>query len=128
MAHGVFLWNELQTRDPDEACRFYGATLGWTFDKRPRAGGDGFYIVAKSHGKAVAGIVDITSFKSDAVPPQWFSYVSVYNVDSAYATAIESGAHPLREPYDIPGIGRVAILADPTGALIGFWSPAPHNP
>ena len=31
----------------------------------------------------------------------------------------------MREPFDVPGTGRIAILKEPGGAAIGWMTPAP---
>ena len=54
--NGSFNWNELMVRDVEAAKRFYGATLGWTFEAME--GGDGpTYWIAKVGDESVAGIV-----------------------------------------------------------------------
>jgi len=55
-SHGHFYWNELLTRDPEAAKKFYGDTIGWTFEAMPMAGGHGTYWVAKQGDKPVAGL------------------------------------------------------------------------
>ena len=52
--HGNFYWNELMTRDAEKAKKFYGATIGWTFDAMPMP--DGTYWVAKMGDKPVGGL------------------------------------------------------------------------
>ena len=37
--HGHFHWNELVTRDVEKAKKFYGGTIGWTFDAMPMPDG-----------------------------------------------------------------------------------------
>ena len=56
-AHGTFLWNELNTRNPDAAKTFYAATLGWTFDGMPMP--DGTYWVIKMGDASVGGIFTV---------------------------------------------------------------------
>ena len=52
--HGNFYWNELMTRDVEKAKKFYGDTIGWTFDAMPMP--DGTYWVAKMGDKPVGGL------------------------------------------------------------------------
>jgi uncharacterized protein len=40
-SHGHFHWNELMTRNPEQAKSFYGATVGWTFEAMPMPDGTG---------------------------------------------------------------------------------------
>jgi len=124
MAHGDFLWNELMTRDVEAVCRFYGELMGWTYESKPNGDGS-VYIVAHANGKPVAGIFDISGESLAHLPPHWFSYIGVDDVDELYARALTMGATSIRPPHDVPGIGRIAYLSDPTGAAIGWWKPLP---
>lgn len=119
--HGEFAWNELLTRDPDGACRFYGELLGWTFDRK--TGEDGAYIIARQGDKMVAGIYDMSGRSDlDHLPPHWFAYIAVSDLDAAFAKALDTGAKPIRPPFDIGEYGRCALLLDTTGAAIGLWA------
>ena len=73
--NGSFYWNELMTRDAEAAKKFYGATLGWTFE--PMEGGEGpAYWVAKAGDESVAGIYSIDADDKDT-GEGWFAYVAV---------------------------------------------------
>ena len=56
-------------------------------------------------------------------PAHWFAYISVDDVDARVAKATAAGAELLRPLFDVPGVGRIAILKDPTGAAIGWITP-----
>lgn len=120
--HGHFLWNELMTRDVEAACAYYGRTLGWTFEKRKDLEAD--YTVAYLNGKAVAGLFDISPAEFAHLPPHWFAYVGVDDVDAFVTTAVEAGAKVVHAPFDVPNVGRIALLTDPTGATLGYYKPA----
>ena len=103
-AHGAFCWNELMTRDVDAAKRFYEKTIGWTFDEMPMSGGA--YSVAKADGKFVAGIMDPSAVGQPDIPPNWFAYIEVDDVEKRCRKAKEAGATIVKEPWDIPNVGR----------------------
>ncbi|MCR5879018.1 VOC family protein [Phenylobacterium sp. J367] len=65
--------------------------------------------------------------KAQGVPPNWTSYVAVDDVDAAAAKATTLGGEVQVPPTDIPGIGRFAVIADPTGAVIAIMTPAPMD-
>ena len=120
--HGTFCWNELNTRDPATARDFYAQTLGWSFETMPMAGG-GEYLVASIGGRMVGGVFDLRGLPGmDAVPPHWFSYIEVDDVDARVAAAQQAGATLLRDIFDVPGVGRIAIVRDPTGAVAGWMT------
>jgi predicted enzyme related to lactoylglutathione lyase len=120
--HGHFYWNELMTRDVEGAKAFYGTTIGWQFDGMPMAEG-GTYWVCKDGGQPVGGIFEIGRPEFAGIPPHWFAYIAVDDVDARVEQAKAAGAELLRPLFDVPGVGRIAILKDPTGAAIGWITP-----
>ncbi len=121
-SHGEFHWNELMTDEVEAAKVFYAETLGWTYDAFPM--GEMTYWVCMSNGKPVGGIMPLTGVALDGAGPHWFSHIAVDDVDARAATAKASGGEIVREPFDIPGVGRVAIILDATGAGVGMITPA----
>ena len=70
-SHGSFFWNELMARDVEQAKKFYGSTIGWTFDGMPMP--NGTYWVAKMDDEPVAGIFPMIGPDFDGVPENWLS-------------------------------------------------------
>ena len=122
--HGRFCWNELMTRNVERAKKFYADTLGWNFDGMPMPGGTGTYWVAKTGGEPVAGIFDISAPEFGPVPESWMAYIAVDDVDARVKKATASGARLMKPIFDVPGVGRIAILMEPGGAGIGWMTPA----
>lgn len=121
-AHGHFHWNELVTRDVEKAKTFYGNTVGWTFDPMP----DGTYWVAKMGDAFVGGLFPISGPQWDGVPEHWMSYVAVDDVDARVKKAQAADAKLMKPVFDIPGVGRIAILTEPGGAGVGWITPVPR--
>ncbi len=111
-AEGLFVWDELHVADTDAARRFYGDVVGWT-TTRPM----------ESYEIFNAGETQAAGLYQDADPPgaYWLAYLGVDDVDSSFARARELGAGAVIEPEDIEGIGRFAVVTDPTGAAIGLF-------
>ena len=122
--HGKFHWNELMTRDVGRAKKFYADTLGWSFKGMPMPGGTGTYWVAEAGGEPAAGIFDISSPEFGPVPESWMAYIAVDDVDARVKKATAAGARLMKPIFDIPGVGRIAILLEPGGAGIGWITPA----
>lgn len=120
--HGAFVWNELMTRDVEAAKSFYGATLGWSFDGMAMPEG-GTYWVAVANGAPAGGIMDISDPEYGALPPHWFAYIAVDDVDALVAEARRHGGQLKRPIFDVPDVGRIAIVEDPTGAVVGLMTP-----
>jgi predicted enzyme related to lactoylglutathione lyase len=119
--HGNFYWNELMTRDAEKAKKFYSKSVGWDFDAMPMP--NGTYWVAKIGDKPVGGIFPMSGAEFDGVPEQWMSYLAVDDIDARLKKATAAGAKVKREPFDIPNVGRIAILQEPGGAVIGWMTP-----
>ena len=122
--NGSFYWNELMTRDAEGAKRFYGATLGWTFEPMAaEGGGPATYWVAKVGEESVAGIYLLGSDDQDTAEG-WFAYVAVQDLSGALARAAMEGGEVVREPWDVPGVGRIAIVNDSAGNTLGWMTPS----
>jgi uncharacterized protein len=120
-SHGHFHWNELMTRDVEKAKKFYADTLGWAFEGMEMP--DGTYWIATIDGEPVAGIFDISSAEYQGVPESWMPYIAVDDIDARVRQAAQAGAKVMKEPFDVPGVGRIAMLTEP-GAGIGWMTPA----
>ncbi|WP_421696127.1 VOC family protein [Aestuariivirga sp.] len=116
---GTILWSELMTNEVQKAKDFYGKSLGVTFEQMPSPGPE--YWLAMIDGKPAWGIIDMT--RKPGGPSGWFTYMSVDDVDSLVAQAEASGAKLCTPIFDIPTVGRIAVLEDPTGAIIGWMKP-----
>ena len=122
-SHGHFHWNEFLTRHVERAKTFYGSTLGWTFDSMPTPDG-GTYWLAMQDKAPVAGMYVMTDMPPQ-VPEHWFPYIAVDDVDARVKKALVSGAKLMKPIFDVPGVGRIAVLREPGGAGIGWITPAP---
>jgi uncharacterized protein len=122
-SHGHFHWNELLTADVERAKRFYGDTIGWTFESFPMQDG-ATYWVAKIDDQPVGGIFPTNRPEFEGVPEGWMSYLAVDDVDRRTEKAVAAGAKLMRPIFDVPGVGRIAILAEPGGAGVGWITPA----
>ncbi|HXF54917.1 MAG TPA: VOC family protein [Hyphomicrobiaceae bacterium] len=121
--HGAFHWNELVTHDVERAKAFYAATLGWSFEAMPMPEG-GTYWVAKAGGRAVGGMFDTRGQGCEGASEGWLPYIAVDDVDARLAGAVAAGAQVMKAPFDVPGVGRIAILREPGGAGVGWITPA----
>ena len=121
--HGSFYWNELLTRDAERAKRFYSETIGWTFDGMPMPDG-GTYWMAMINGKPVAGLFPTNRPGFENMPEAWMSYLAVDDVDARVKKATAAGAKLMKPIFDVPKVGRIAVLTEPGGAGVGWMTPA----
>ena len=118
--HGTVVWSELMTRDVQAAKDHYAATCGWHYELMKMDGGQD-YLMASVGDRPVAGIMDISGTADyDGMPPHWFTYIAVDDVDAAVGKTIDMGGEVIKGPFGVPGIGRIAILKDPSGAAVGM--------
>ena len=121
-SHGQFHWNELRTRDAERAKRFYASTIDWSFEASATPDGDTYW-VALQDGKPVAGLFPLSSPRFDGVPESWMSFLAVDDVDARVAKALQAGAELVMPIFDVPEVGRIAMLREPGGAGIGWMTP-----
>ncbi|MEA2926465.1 MAG: uncharacterized protein QOD25_3587 [Alphaproteobacteria bacterium] len=120
-AHGHFHWNELLTRNVEGAKKFYGETIGWTFNAMPMP--EGTYWLAMYGAQPVAGLFPLSSPQYDGVPECWMSYLAVDDVDARVKKAIAAGAKLMKPIFEVPDVGRIAVLTEPGGAGVGWMTP-----
>src|SRR5262249_28394991 len=118
VAEGVFVWDELGTRDVEAAQRFYGEVFGWTTkDMGPDFGG---YKIFQAGETGIGGLM---ALPDDSMPSMWAPYIGVEDADETVAKASELGATALVEAMEVPTVGRIAIIRDPQGAVFGILRP-----
>lgn len=122
--HGRFFWNELMTRDATAACRFYAEMLGWQYQKMTTPDGHHYWLALVDEQPA-AGIMDMTASEHLAeLPPHWFSYISVNDIDDRLTNLSDHGGILLRPPFDVDDVGRFAVIQDPSGGVVGWITPS----
>ncbi len=115
-------WHELNTWDALEARNFYRRTLGWAFEQITLPDGEPYWL-ARKDGKTVGGIYSLTAPKFKGIPAHWMTYMAVEDLDHATRETTSAGGEVSRPATEIPGIGKIAIVTDASGALIGLIEP-----
>lgn len=106
-------WVDLAATDLDAAVAFYRGLFGWeTFND-----GTTPYTIFQVGDAPVAGVMEITP-EMEGMPPVWSTYVAVEDADEVIAAVREAGGAVMQPPFDIPDGGRIAVIADPSGAAI----------
>ncbi len=116
--HGLFAWHDLLATDVEKAKAFFTATLDWTYENYDLAGEP--YFVIRSGDEMVGGLGTLSQGYLAGPQSYWLGFVEVNDIDRRFAIAVEHGASVIRGPHDVPGIGRLCVLSDPTGATIGW--------
>ena len=111
--HGTPIWYELQSADPPASKAFYDHVVGWTIGE-PMPGMD-YRMIETGHG-AVGGVMPLTTeMRAGGARPGWLVYIGVDDVDAAAAAVTAAGGAVHMGPWSIPGVGRMAVVADPQG-------------
>ncbi|MCW2614716.1 MAG: Glyoxalase/bleomycin resistance protein/dioxygenase [Frankiales bacterium] len=118
---GQPIWIDLGTPDVSATAAFYGSLFGWTASEgREEFGG---YANFSLDGRQVAGVMPLMTPDQ---PPVWTCYVCTDDADKTAALVAEAGGSTLAPPMAVHDLGRMAVFADPTGAVFGVWEPGRH--
>ena len=117
-APGTPNWVDLAAEDIEASAAFYNDLLGWDVPERENSAEMGGYRRAESGGADVAGMMPLMA---EGQPPGWTTYVAVEDADATAALVAENGGTVMAPPMDVMDLGRMAVFADPTGAVFGIW-------
>lgn len=117
---GMPIWYELLTADPDVAKRFYGEIVGWTTQAMPTDGGMD-YTIWQVGETGIGGL----AAPPPGAPTGWLAYFHVADVDAKLAEVQAAGGTVLMGGYDIPHVGRIALVTDPQGVAFYLMTPTP---
>lgn len=119
---GTLCWADLNTPNPERAKQFYSDVFGWTIEPGEDPSG---YLHIKNGDEFIGGIPPSTPEHPQA-PPHWLAYFLVADCDAATAKAKQLGGSAMMEPMTMEHVGRMAVLADPQGAVFAIFQPAPR--
>jgi predicted enzyme related to lactoylglutathione lyase len=112
---GSFIWYELLTADPAGAKAFYDAVVGWNIDAEAAPGGMDYRMIVAPDGHA-GGMMGLTAdMLANGAKPIWLGYFGVDDVDASVAAIVADGGEVRLPPFDIPNVGRIAMVTDPQG-------------
>ncbi|MFJ4710229.1 VOC family protein [Streptomyces anulatus] len=129
---GSFLWAELYTSDVPAAAAFFHDVFGWGTDQLKVEGTDYTYTTVHPAGAgpeaSFGGLVRMGDVPSEAARgPHWLPYFAVADVDATVATAKRLGGTETLAAMDVPGVGKMANVADPFGAVLAVMRPEPRQ-
>ncbi len=113
---GDFVWAQHFARDPATAGRFGAAIAGWEVFPDTRTDRPNVFVLA-SGGYSRASVAPLPTSQAR---PGWLFFVRVADVKAAAAKAISLGGRVVVAPSDTPTEYWRAVIADPTGAVIGL--------
>lgn len=124
---GAFVWYELMTSDPEAAKAFYEPVTGWSMTtSHGEPADDSYGFISNADGGMTGGILRLKPEMIDhGARPGWLGYVGVDDCDAAVKAVEEAGGRSLMPPMDIAMAGRVALVADCSGAPFYVMTPTP---
>jgi uncharacterized protein len=111
---GEICWRELRTKDLGAAMEFYTELFGWELPQTKVSPMDYKEIV--QNGTATGGMMPMQGDDWGDAPSHWANYIAVDSADETVAKITENGGSIRVPPFDAPGVGRMAMVADPSGA------------
>ncbi|WP_374405989.1 VOC family protein [Pelagerythrobacter sp.] len=123
---GAFIWYQLMTPDAAGAREFYRAVVGWAIDERGESlpGGGEYRMIRRADGGTQGGVLTLAGPMASN-PAGWLGYIHTPDVDAAAARIIDAGGAVHVPAADMPGVGRMAMVADPQGAVFYLMTPTP---
>lgn len=119
---GTPTWNECVTGDVKTAAAFYAEVLGMGSEELDMGEAGTYTVLTNVEGRQIGGSMDLAMLP-EGTPPHWNIYFNVDDVDASVAKVAELGGSAVVPAMDVPGVGRMAMVADPQGAR--FWVMAP---
>lgn len=114
---GTPSWVVMATPDSAATLAFYGALFGWTADDE-----SGGYTTLRLDGRDVAGMFQLPDEARRAgAASRWLVYIATDDIGDALNKVRPAGGSILAAAFDVPGSGRMAMVADATGAEFGLW-------
>lgn len=114
-----FVHVELNTTDLDKAKDFYGKLFDWKLEDSEGAEGRHYTLIKVGEGTGGGMMRQMIP----GAPSQWFAYVLVDDIAAATQKAQDLGASVLKGVTEVPGMGWLSLINDPTGAMLGLWNP-----
>ena len=111
---GSICWRELATRDLPASLEFYSKLFGWNLPQTKVTPMD--YKEIQMDNVAYGGMMAIDENWPAEVPSHWTTYIAVANADETIEKITANGGGVRVPAFDAPGVGRMAVVTDPTGA------------
>jgi predicted enzyme related to lactoylglutathione lyase len=121
-AAGTPCWVDLTVTDIPAAQAFYAELLGW--ECQAGTAETGGYSMCLRNGRPVAGIGP--KMGPQDTPAVWMTYLATDDADQTAAKIKAAGGQVIAEPFDVMDVGRMAVAADPGGAVFGIWQARAH--
>jgi predicted enzyme related to lactoylglutathione lyase len=128
---GKIIWRDLLTNDPAASQRFYGELFGWEFESVGTASNlksNSSYTLIRHNGILIGGMIDTLALNNRDDISQWIVLMSVDDIDVSVDAVTANGGKIIAPPTDLQSRGRLAVIRDAEGALIGLLETKDGDP
>lgn len=128
---GKIIWRDLLTNDPPASQQFYGELFGWEFESVGTASNlksNSSYTLIRHNGKLIGGMIDTLALNNRDDISQWVVLMSVEDIDASVEAVTASGGKIMTPPTDLQSRGRIAVIRDVEGALLGLLETRDGDP
>ena len=128
---GKIIWRDLLTNDPPASQQFYGELFGWEFESVGTASNlksNSSYTLIRHNGKLIGGMIDTLALNNRDDISQWVVLMSVEDIDASVEAVTASGGKIMTPPTDLQSRGRIAVIRDAEGALLGLLETRDGDP
>ena len=128
---GKIIWRDLLTNDPVASQRFYGELFGWEFESVGEASNlrsNSAYTLIRHNGKLIGGMVDTVALNGRDDISQWVVLMAVEDLEAGVAAVTANGGKIIAPPTDLQARGRLALVRDAEGALLGLLETRDGDP
>ena len=128
---GKIVWRDLLTHDVEGSKNFYGSLFGWEFEAVGSASGlgsDSAYTLIRHNGLLIGGMIDTVALNGRDDISQWIVVMSVDDVGEAADSFAASGGEVITPPTDLRRRGRLSVVRDAEGALLGLLQTKDGDP
>lgn len=128
---GKIVWRELLTNDPAASQRFYGELFGWEFENIGEASNlrsDSAYTLIRHNGTLIGGMVDTVALNNRNDISQWVVLMAVDDLNARVSAVTAKGGEIVAPPTDLQARGRLALVRDAEGALLGLLETRDGDP
>ncbi len=122
---GTLCWADLSTPNQERAGSFYSGLFGWKIVKEDEDPAHNYWHIV--NGEEFIGGIPPASQRNPNIPPHWLAYFAVSDCDAKATKAKQLDAKLFLPPMNVEDVGRMAVLADPQGAVFAIFQAASHR-
>lgn len=116
---GVVAWYSLMTKDVAASNQYYTQLLGLGVEEFTMPDGQSVPLYTGPKGPYANPV----PLDGDDIPTHWITYFAVADVDESCKQAAELGGTVCVPAFDLPSVGRTAVVTDPAGAAFHVFTP-----